>query len=192
MNWKRACRQTSKVVKMVRGKRVFATGVYFIWHFKNFQQWKIKLPRIRLTAADRGRRWWNSGLGRWLFSGARWRPPVWSSLPGTSALALWSHRRAGCWNHKGFSLTGGLGRSICILALLVLQSSFAWWIGVCPLAPMTKCSLVGGGAGRPHMPAGNPQMLVHGGDSRSSICALPKQQAGPGEVDPANSLSLSF
>ena len=143
MNWKRACRQTSKVVKMVRGKRVFATGVYFIWHFKNFQQWKIKLPRIRLTAADRGRRWWNSGLGRWLFSGARWRPPVWSSLPGTSALALWSHRRAGCWNHKGFSLTGGLGRSICILALLVLQSSFAWWIGVCPLAPMTKCSLVG-------------------------------------------------
>lgn len=150
MNWKRACRQTSKVVKMVRGKRVFATGVYFIWHFKNFQQWKIKLPRIRLTAADRGRRWWNSGLGRWPFSGARWRPPVWFSLPGTSALALWSHRRAGCWNHnKGFSLIGGLGRSICILALLALQSSFAWWIGVCPPAPMTKCSLVETGGGDP-------------------------------------------
>lgn len=133
---------------MVRGKPVFATAVYCIRRFKNFRQWKGKLPRVGLTAADRGRRWWKSGLGRWLFSGARWRPPVWLSLPGTSALAPWSHRRAGCWNHnKGFSLIGGLGRSICILAPLVLQSSFVWWIGVRPLAPMTKCSLVGGGRG---------------------------------------------
>ena len=112
MNWKRACRQTSKVVKMVRGKRVFATGVYFIWHFKNFQQWKIKLPRIRLTAADRGRRWWNSGLGRWPFSGARWRPPVWFSLPGTSALAsswprtLLSLIRGVHWTAAGLGLLG--------------------------------------------------------------------------------------
>ena len=59
-----------------------------------------------------------------------------------------------------------------------------------PTGSNDKMLARGDGWGRPHMPAGNPQMLVHGGDSRSSICTFPKQQAGPGEVDPANSLSL--